>query len=337
MNFCAYLCHAMKAGFPIISCSSLWLISSANQQKNNKISLQGKSSERLKPLKSPAFTWSSMPSPKYGFYFHKIQELFKSPVAVYTKLTFLACKLLYNKKMPLCTKLKRMDGLSNRHDSSSYQLPQQIKLCHWGNFSAFATNRNSKFLRELIWHNSWHKTHGTIHHSKNCTQVNCFLKWLGTVLRITQNSREKKKCWKYRFWIISSASSEIYNGANKRIPQCTSPQWGHPWKFANAELFGWRVSLSKKKDINFCRCRELNGTQRGEGCYGKQQEQISGWQRQEGAWSRAMGPQWRGNPSCLLEQFSPQQQIHPFYSTAAAGALHGGENPDSAVNFFRTQ
>lgn len=39
----------------------------------------------------------------------------------------------------------------------------------------------------------------------------------------------------------------------------------------------------------------------------------------------------------LLEQFSPQQQIHPFDSTAAAEALHGGENPDSAENFFRTQ
>lgn len=182
----------MKAGFPIISCYSLWLISSANWQKNNKTSLQGKSSERLKPLKSPAFTWSSMPPLKSGFYFHKIQEVFKSSIIVYTKLTSSACKLSYNTKTLLPTKLKRMDGLSNRHDSNSYQLPQQIKLCHWGNFTAVAANRNSKVLRELIWHNSWHKTHGTIHHNKNCTQVNCFLKCLRTVLRITQNSREEK-------------------------------------------------------------------------------------------------------------------------------------------------
>lgn len=110
----------MKVGFPIISCSSLWLIFSANQQKNNKTktSLQGKSSQRLKPQKSPAFTWSSMLSPKSGFYFHKIHEVFKSPGVVCTKLTSLACKLLYNKKMLLHTKLKRMDGLSNRHDSN---------------------------------------------------------------------------------------------------------------------------------------------------------------------------------------------------------------------------
>lgn len=191
----------MKAGFPIISCS-LWLISSANQQKNNKISLQGKSSERLKPQKSPAFAWSTVSSLNYGFYFHKIQEVFKSSVVVYTKLTSLACKLLHNKKTLLHTKLKRMDGLSNRHDSTSYQLPQQIKLCHWGNFSAFATNRNSKILRELIWNNNWHKTHGTIHHNKNCTQVDCFLKCLGTVLGITQSSREKKKCWNTDFELL---------------------------------------------------------------------------------------------------------------------------------------
>lgn len=134
----------MKAGFPIISCYSSWLISSANQQKNNRTSLQGKSSERLKPQKSPAFTWSSMTSPKPDFHFHKIQEVSKSPVVVYNKLTSLACKLLYNKKILLPTQLKRMDGLSNRHDSNSYQLPQQIKLCYWGNFSAFALTGTAK-------------------------------------------------------------------------------------------------------------------------------------------------------------------------------------------------
>lgn len=180
----------------------------------------------LKPEKYSAFTWSSMPSPRSGFYFHKIQEEFKSPVAVYTKLTSLACKLLHNKKMPLCTKLKRMDGLSNRHDSNSDQLPQQIKLCHWGNFSAFATNRNSKILRELIWHNSWHKTHGTIHHSKNCTQVNCFLKWLGTVLRITQNSREKKNCWNTDFELLPLPAQKFIMEQTRESPSAPHPSEG---------------------------------------------------------------------------------------------------------------
>lgn len=43
------------------------------------------------------------------------------------------------------------------------------------------------------------------------------------------------------------------------------------------------------------------------------------------------------HPSYSLKQLSPQQQIHPFYPRAAAEALHGGETPDNAVNFLRTQ
>lgn len=158
----------------------VFFTSTASWQKNNKTFLLAEEgSERLKPLKSPAFTWSYMPSQKSVFYFHKSQEVLKSTIEAYTKPASLACRLLWNRLTTKChclIKLKRMDGLGNRHDSNSHQLPEQIKLCHWGNFSAFATNRNSKVLRDLIWHNSWQETHGVIGHEKNCTEVNCFLR-----------------------------------------------------------------------------------------------------------------------------------------------------------------